>query len=45
MIAEAEADTTLYVYPRPAAGVELDTALQKLNGGNPGKETYAGGSL
>ena len=32
MIAEAEADTTLYVYPRPAAGVELDTALQKLNG-------------
>lgn len=32
MIAEAEADSTLYVYPAPAEGVQLESALQKLNG-------------
>lgn len=32
MISSATADSTLYVYPAPVSGVELDSALQKLNG-------------
>lgn len=32
MISSATADSTLYVYPAPVSGVDLDSALQKLNG-------------
>lgn len=32
MVTEAEGGSTLYVYPRPAQGAELMTALRKLNG-------------
>lgn len=32
MMKEAEGESTLYVYPRPAQGVELMAAVQKLNG-------------